>query len=140
MLGISDDSEKRNTNRKRKRQCVSFNEDEEIINPEDIDPNVGRFRNLIQTTILPTSSKRAKIAESIGIQNHGEFRIPKQLSTNHPIHSTPDLYTDLPPETHSGGSASGLGIYSSLSSRLGMIFKFIYFLCIIYFYFRYGFT
>lgn len=119
MLGISDDSEKRNSNRKRKRHCVSFNEDEEIINPEDIDPSVGRFRNLIQTTIVPTSSKRAKIAESIGIQNT-EFKMPKSVHQQHA--STPDLYNDLPPESHSASSGSGnMSIYSTLSSRLGMV-------------------
>lgn len=122
MLGISDDTEKRNTNRKRKRQCVSFNEDEEIINPEDIDPNIGRFRNLIQTTVIPTSSKRARIAESIGIQSN-EFRLPKPLhNTNHSLTSiTPDLYNDLPPESHGSSNSGTLNIYSSLSSRLGMV-------------------
>ncbi|ESO03369.1 hypothetical protein HELRODRAFT_100131 [Helobdella robusta] len=50
--------------RRRKRasstgtHVVHFNEEEVIINPEDIDPSVGRFRNLIQTTVIP---KRAKI-------------------------------------------------------------------------------
>lgn len=50
MLGISDDTLK--TKRKRTRG-VHFNEDEQIINPEDIDPSVGRFRNLIRTTVIP---------------------------------------------------------------------------------------
>lgn len=50
MLGISDDALK--TKRKRTRG-VHFNEDEQIINPEDIDPSVGRFRNLIRTTVIP---------------------------------------------------------------------------------------
>jgi len=52
MLGISND-EIRQT-RKRKKRGVTFNEDEEVINPEDVDPNVGRFRNLIQSTVVPT--------------------------------------------------------------------------------------
>lgn len=120
MLGITDDTEKRSANRKRKRQCVSFNEDEEIINPEDIDPNIGRFRNLIQTTVIPTSSKRAKIAESIGIQN-SEFRMPKPLHNPHHTLATPDLYNDLPPESHGTNNSGSLNIYSSLSSRLGIV-------------------
>lgn len=120
MLGITDDSEKRSSNRKRKRQTVSFNEDEEIINPEDIDPNIGRFRNLIQTTVIPASSKRAKIAEHIGIQSN-EFRMPKPLSHSHHTATTPDLYNDLPPESHGTGTTGSLNIYSSLSSRLGMV-------------------
>ncbi|KRZ77195.1 Translocation protein SEC63 -like protein [Trichinella papuae] len=40
-------------NRKRKVKCVSFVDEEEIINPEDVDPNVGRFRNLVQTAVIP---------------------------------------------------------------------------------------
>lgn len=112
MLGISDDTEKRNNNRKRKRRGVSFNEDEEIINPEDIDPSVGRFRNLIQTTVIPTTQKRQKMSEAIGIPS--DFKIPKSIHAN-----IPQLYQDLPPETNSmtPGVAS---MYSSLSSRLGM--------------------
>lgn len=55
MLGISDDALK--TKRKRTRG-VHFNEDEQIINPEDIDPSVGRFRNLIRTTVIPNKVNR----------------------------------------------------------------------------------
>ncbi|KRX96401.1 Nuclear inhibitor of protein phosphatase 1 [Trichinella pseudospiralis] len=40
-------------NRKRKAKCVSFVDEEEIINPEDVDPTVGRFRNLVQTAVIP---------------------------------------------------------------------------------------
>ncbi len=56
MLGISDDDAAgaRTGPRKRKKQIITFNEDEEVINPEDIDPTVGRFRNLIHSTVIPT--------------------------------------------------------------------------------------
>ncbi|XP_030766725.1 nuclear inhibitor of protein phosphatase 1 isoform X1 [Sitophilus oryzae] len=115
MLGISDDVDKRSKSRKRKRHSVSFNEDEEIINPEDIDPSIGRFRNLIQTTIVPSSNKRVKFGESLGVPHSmQEFKVPKVL--HHPQH---DLYNDLPPETQS--SVGNMGIYSSLSTRLGMV-------------------
>lgn len=113
MLGISDDTEKRNANRKRKRQGVSFNEDEEIINPEDIDPSIGRFRNLIQTTVIPTTTKRQKLGDTIGIPN-SDFKLPKVIST-----TVPQLYQDLPPESNAS-SASGITMFTSLSSRLGM--------------------
>uniref|UniRef100_T1IRY4 FHA domain-containing protein n=1 Tax=Strigamia maritima TaxID=126957 RepID=T1IRY4_STRMM len=59
MLGIPDE-ESRTINRKRKKRGVSFNEDDEVINPEDIDPSVGKFRNLVQTTIIPAKKKRAE--------------------------------------------------------------------------------
>lgn len=53
MLGITDD-EIHKTARKRKKKGITFNDDEEVINPEDVDPSVGRFRNLIQTTVVPS--------------------------------------------------------------------------------------
>lgn len=109
MLGITDDAEKRTTNRKRKRRGVSFNEDDEIINPEDIDPSVGRFRNLVQSTVIPTTYKKPKLNETVGIQST-EFRVPRTVPS-----SVPELYQDLPPES------STVNIYSSLSSRLGMV-------------------
>lgn len=113
MLGITDDTEKRTSNRKRKKRGVSFNEDDEIINPEDIDPSVGRFRNLIQTTVIPAAIKRQKLSDSIGIPT--EFKVPRI------IHSTiPELYQDLPPESNSN-TGSSVNIYSTLSSRLGMV-------------------
>lgn len=53
MLGITDDDVHKAT-RKRKKKGITFNDDEEVINPEDVDPSVGRFRNLIQTTVVPS--------------------------------------------------------------------------------------
>ena len=42
----------------RKRRNVTFNDEEIIINPEDVDPSVGRFRNLVQTTVVPAKRVR----------------------------------------------------------------------------------
>lgn len=63
MLGIADESNtyKKNMKNKRKRKGVQFNEDEIVINPEDIDPSIGRFRNLIQSTVVPVAAKRSKM-------------------------------------------------------------------------------
>lgn len=110
MLGISDDIDKRTSNRKRKRNFVTFNEDEEIINPEDVDPSIGRFRNLVQTTVVPMYKKQ-KISDNLGIPS-SEFKQPKLTHQ-----SSVDLYNDLPPESHS----SNMNIYSSLSTKLGMV-------------------
>lgn len=57
MLGISED-EIHKSMRKRKKKGITFNDDEEVINPEDVDPSVGRFRNLIQTTIVPSKVRK----------------------------------------------------------------------------------
>ena len=41
-------------NRRNSHQLsVHFNDIEEVINPEDVDPTIGRFRNLVQETFIP---------------------------------------------------------------------------------------
>ena len=75
---------------------VRFKEEEEIINPEDIDPSVGKFRNLVQTTVIP--KKKMKLDSSLGL-NQNEVKSshilkPQIDSTSHhssalnPIFST----------------------------------------------------
>lgn len=61
MLGITDE-EIKTANRKRKVIAVKFKDEEEIINPEDVDPTVGKFRNLIQTALIP--NKKVKLDAS----------------------------------------------------------------------------
>lgn len=49
---------------KKQKRNVSFNEEVDIINPEDIDPTIGRFRNLVRSTIVPnanTPSRKLKL-------------------------------------------------------------------------------
>ncbi len=49
-VGIQDGQK----SRKRKGTWpISFAEEEEIINMEDVDPSVGKFRNMVSTTIIP---------------------------------------------------------------------------------------
>ena len=40
--------------KKNKRKSVSFNNEEDVINPEDVDPSIGKFRNVCQVTIIPS--------------------------------------------------------------------------------------
>lgn len=103
-LGITNDTApyKKNTGLKRKR--VTFNEDEIIINPEDVDPSIGRFRNLVQTTVIPTTSKKLKL--DINSASSG-FSMPSPPSDMHKniLHPTilstsaydNNLYAGLPP-------------------------------------------
>ncbi|KAH7947073.1 hypothetical protein HPB52_007504 [Rhipicephalus sanguineus] len=58
MLGIPDE-ELKPPNRKQKNLSVKFNEEEDVINPEDVDPSIGRFRNLVHTAVIP--KKKAKM-------------------------------------------------------------------------------
>lgn len=102
MLGINEDNiRKPNSSSKRKRKHITFNDDEIIINPEDVDPSVGRFRNLVQTTVLP--AKRFKYeTNSMGIPH---FTKP---ATIQPIISSVDktlqssLYHGIPDAGASG--------------------------------------
>lgn len=100
MLGINDDVKmKKNKNNKRKRRNVTFNDEECIINPEDVDPNVGRFRNLIQTTIVPT--KRSRIDNNfMGYSTISTATTAITSSDSKQMNPTsflPHLYQDLPP-------------------------------------------
>lgn len=121
MLGIAEDTSfKRNSKSKRKRRSIQFNEDEIIINPEDVDPSVGRFRNLINSTVIPT--KRFKMENSIGIPSTSE-------SAKH-YHSTSFmphlLYQGLPPSSADKNESSDVDMeapsqMSNLGSKLGLL-------------------
>lgn len=43
----------------------------QIINPEDVDPNVGRFRNLVSTVVIPAKvgKKLFRILENLWFIN-----------------------------------------------------------------------
>ncbi|XP_011313970.1 nuclear inhibitor of protein phosphatase 1 isoform X2 [Fopius arisanus] len=116
MLGITDDDPHK-LNRKRKKKGITFNEDEEVINPEDVDPSVGRFRNLVQTTIIP--SKRMRLEGGL-ISFHDEPH--HRLKSLQPSSTVSQLYHDLPPEqyTPSAPSNSFSTALTSLTSRLGI--------------------
>lgn len=93
-LGISDNFiAKKGSKRKR----VHFNEDEIVINPEDIDDSIGKFRNLIQSTVVPMSSKRMRLD---GSNSSFSFPSTPQIEhkhiLHHPIISAPNLYAGLP--------------------------------------------
>ncbi|XP_076440693.1 nuclear inhibitor of protein phosphatase 1-like [Babylonia areolata] len=64
--------------RKPKTTHVSFADEEEIINPEDIDPSIGRFRNLVQTTVIPT--KRAKLDGNLTSGLEGDLKQHSRIS------------------------------------------------------------
>lgn len=132
MLGITDDSLRKSANKSqnRKRRSVTFNEEEIVINPEDVDPNVGRFRNLVQTTVVPSKRLRYE-TNQIGISanslvNHGNSNDMKHM---HPTSSTPQLYQDLP-EAHdqssnrlnSGGGGGDFDITPiAMGTKLGLL-------------------
>lgn len=125
MLGIADESStyKKNMKNKRKRKGVQFNEDEIVINPEDIDPSIGRFRNLIQSTVVPVAAKRFKMdVNAMGLSTSpSSSKILLAHST-----TVPSLYHGIDSD-HSGDGRNAIGSFdmdtspSGLTTKLGII-------------------
>ncbi|KAJ8781004.1 hypothetical protein J1605_001047 [Eschrichtius robustus] len=91
--------------RKRKNSRVTFSEDDEIINPEDVDPSVGRFRNMVQTAVVPVKKKRVEGPGSLGLEESGNRRMQNFAFSG-------GLYGGLPP-THSEAGSQPHGIHGT---------------------------
>jgi nuclear inhibitor of protein phosphatase 1 len=95
--------------KRRKTTSVSFSADgDEVINPEDVDPSVGRFRNLISTEIIvPTKKQKlSTTTDSTAANDNADSQIGKtqdfvqaelypDLNTN-TITSAPSVKSLLP--------------------------------------------
>lgn len=85
-----------------KRKRVHFNEDEIVINPEDVDENVGKFRNLVHSTVIPVSNKRMRMEEPT---NSFSFPTPSQHTDQkhiyQPIITSSSLYSGIPSTSES---------------------------------------
>ncbi|THD29089.1 Nuclear inhibitor of protein phosphatase [Fasciola hepatica] len=101
--------------RKRKLHSVHFSDADEVINPEDVDPSVGRFRNLVQETFIP--NKRAKgahegaflgVAAPEATENRNQPTNPRIV-----VNSTPTATSLLP-------SNSLFGPAYSVATKLGL--------------------
>ncbi|XP_048881829.1 nuclear inhibitor of protein phosphatase 1-like isoform X2 [Brienomyrus brachyistius] len=79
--------------RKRRSSRVSFSEEDEIINPEDVDPTVGRFRNMVQTAVVPIKKRKQDGHLGLGVEDGTSRRMP-----TFPFSGS--LYGDLPPASH----------------------------------------
>ncbi|KAG5842958.1 hypothetical protein ANANG_G00183290 [Anguilla anguilla] len=77
--------------RKRRNSRVTFSDEEEIINPEDVDPSVGRFRNMVQTAVVPIKKKKVEVHGGLGSEDGAARR-----TQNVPF-GMGGLYGDLPP-------------------------------------------
>ncbi|KAL4657540.1 nuclear inhibitor of protein phosphatase 1 isoform X2 [Arapaima gigas] len=96
--------------RRRRSSRVSFSEEDEIINPEDVDPSVGRFRNMVQTAVIPIKKKKVDGHVSLSQEDSVHQRVQ-----NFPFNR--GLYGDLPPtshETHPAAVQSGNTILGGL--------------------------
>ncbi|XP_063054204.1 protein phosphatase 1, regulatory subunit 8b [Engraulis encrasicolus] len=90
--------------RKRRNSRVTFKEDDEVINPEDIDPSVGRFRNMVQTAVVPMKKKKME-----AYQNALGLGLDDSLPRSHSFGGRGGLYADLPPSMQQDGQPAGPG-------------------------------
>uniref|UniRef100_A0A671KW80 Nuclear inhibitor of protein phosphatase 1-like n=1 Tax=Sinocyclocheilus anshuiensis TaxID=1608454 RepID=A0A671KW80_9TELE len=98
--------------RKRRSSRVSFSEQEEIINPEDVDPSVGRFRNMVQTAVVPIKKKKLEGHSTLGLEESVARRLQSfPLSAG--------LYGDLPPASH---ETAGQGSSSAITGGMPLPF------------------
>ncbi|XP_005104923.1 nuclear inhibitor of protein phosphatase 1 [Aplysia californica] len=93
--------------RKHKGGHVGFADEEDVINPEDVDPSIGRFRNLVQTTVIPTKRGKLDIGAA-GMNQHIH-------ESKNPLSPT-SLYGDLP----ASGPGSMLANPLSIAAKLGL--------------------
>lgn len=90
MVGIKDDA----LPRKRTKRGVIFKEEDDVINPEDIDPTVGKFRNLIQSAVIP--KKKIKLDDGQSRSMDGKmYNILKAGSSIHDPSSSRSGYHPL---------------------------------------------
>jgi len=110
MIGIPEESARK----KPRKTRLTFNEEEMVINPEDVDPSIGRFRNMIESTVIPKKRARNDMGISSGTDESTKHRMIQAQQLTSPT-KIADLYDDLP------AVGSGAGLFaSSLSTKLGM--------------------
>ncbi|XP_064408271.1 protein phosphatase 1, regulatory subunit 8b [Latimeria chalumnae] len=101
--------------RKRKNSRVSFSEDDEIINPEDVDPSVGRFRNMVQTAVVPLKKKKLERPGALSLDESVGRRMQNFAYSG-------GLYGGLPPTHSDAGSQAHSNLGTALIGGLPMPF------------------
>ncbi|CAJ0574040.1 unnamed protein product, partial [Mesorhabditis spiculigera] len=102
--------------KKRPRGNVAFIEEEDVINPEDVDPTIGRFRNLVTTAVISGAGNKRQLSGQgrdgptrkivRPIKEDARYAAPMSTTLNITLNSAPDLdlYGNLPkPGTHALG-------------------------------------
>ncbi|KAL4237091.1 Nuclear inhibitor of protein phosphatase 1 [Mactra antiquata] len=94
--------------RKHRAIHISFSEEDQIINPEDVDPSIGKFRNLVSTSFI--AAKRPKIDTGL---NQGSMtdNITKRLQS---FSYSQSLYDTMP------GSGLTAANSFSMAAKLGV--------------------
>jgi nuclear inhibitor of protein phosphatase 1 len=100
--------------KKRRKIHITFNEEEDVINPEDVDPSIGRFRNLVQSTVIPKASRQQSAGFGLGTaptSSHHHLRVALAGPGPEGPSAPPGLYE----EEEASGPFS-----TTLSSSLGL--------------------
>lgn len=99
VVALDQDVSARRLSRSSKRPAVSFASSDQVINPEDIDPSVGRFRNLVSTTVVPGKRSRtdSTLPLSALVSMAGAVTASSRPQHSLIIDTSPALYTGLPP-------------------------------------------
>ena len=69
--------------KKRRKIHITFNEEEDVINPWDVDPSIGRFTNLVQSTVIPKASKQQSQVECFHDHMTSSLTLYYVLSPSH---------------------------------------------------------
>eukprot|EP00096_Caligus_rogercresseyi_P015024 TRINITY_DN7479_c0_g1_i1.p1 TRINITY_DN7479_c0_g1~~TRINITY_DN7479_c0_g1_i1.p1 ORF type:complete len:349 (+),score=107.26 TRINITY_DN7479_c0_g1_i1:44-1090(+) len=116
VLGIPDEANNAGANKKRKKHRIVFADEEDVINPEDIDPSVGRFRNLVETTVIP--KKKQKF--DLGLMGSSPSPSNRKANSNNSftaplaVNKSSGLYDGMEGPSHSAGFSA------TLSYKLGL--------------------
>ncbi|CAL8298304.1 unnamed protein product [Lota lota] len=103
--------------RRRRSSRVSFSEDDEVINPEDVDPSVGRFRNMIQTAVVPIKKKRL----SDPVDPPGPEDAVGHRTRPFSPRGAGGLYGDLPPTSNEALNPAALALALGGATVLGSV-------------------
>lgn len=127
VIGITDRNDFPRSESKRKKHYVTFNEEDEIINPEDIDPTIGRFRNLVHTTVIPAKRPRQYLEDSE--TDYQKIKESPSKGIHFPSSYHSNLYYDIPglhfnedeEGSHANKTDDGFSSYSStIVAKLGL--------------------
>lgn len=102
----------------RKRSRVLFNEEEDIINPEDVDPSIGRFRNLVQTAVIPNKKQKVVSSSASGTLTTSSLTSSAESKMRRRLSGDNNLYDDIP---EAGATTPQLpGLSFTTMSKLGL--------------------
>jgi len=88
-MPVEEPQEQSTVPRAKKRKSVTWNKEEDVINPEDVDPSIGKFRNSCTVKIIPAKRKNNALPLHAVPQ-------PKRIASQlHTTNTETALYTNV---------------------------------------------